>query len=56
MSRVLSVNPLYIPRLAVIGVGLIGGSLSLALREAGARGVECVAVARTPSPDIRQDG
>ena len=27
-----------------------------ALREAGARGVECVAVARTPSPDIRQEG
>lgn len=30
-------NPL-IPRLAVIGVGLIGGSLSLALKEAGAVG------------------
>ncbi|MCK5826486.1 MAG: prephenate dehydrogenase/arogenate dehydrogenase family protein, partial [Desulfuromusa sp.] len=29
---------LFIPRLAVIGVGLIGGSLSLALKEAGAVG------------------
>jgi len=29
---------LHIPRLAVVGVGLIGGSLSLALKEAGAVG------------------
>ena len=29
---------LFIPRLAIIGVGLIGGSLSLALKEAGAVG------------------
>ncbi|PLX89992.1 MAG: prephenate dehydrogenase/arogenate dehydrogenase family protein [Desulfuromonas sp.] len=31
-------NGILIPRLAVIGVGLIGGSLALALREAGAVG------------------
>ncbi len=36
---------LFIPRLAVIGVGLIGGSLALALKEAGAVG-EVVGIGR----------
>lgn len=36
---------LYIPRLAVVGVGLIGGSLALALREAAAVG-EIVGIGR----------
>ncbi|PLY12110.1 MAG: prephenate dehydrogenase/arogenate dehydrogenase family protein [Desulfuromonas sp.] len=34
----MSNNLLHIPRLAVVGVGLIGGSLALALKEAGAVG------------------
>ncbi len=38
-------NELFIPRLAVIGVGLIGGSLSLALKAAGAVG-EVVGIGR----------
>jgi len=38
-------NTLYIPRLAVVGVGLIGGSLALALREAGAVG-EVIGIGR----------
>ena len=29
---------IFIPRLAILGVGLIGGSLALALKEAGAVG------------------
>ena len=41
-----------INRLAVIGVGLIGGSLSLALKQAGAVG-EVVGYSRTPS--VRQE-
>ena len=45
MSRPLSLDPLFIPRLAVIGVGLIGGSLALALKAAGAVG-EVVGVGR----------
>ncbi|MDO3379434.1 prephenate dehydrogenase [Geoalkalibacter halelectricus] len=35
----------YIPRLAIVGVGLIGGSLALALREAGAVG-EVIGIGR----------
>ena len=35
----------YIPRLAIVGVGLIGGSLALALRQAGAVG-EVVGIGR----------
>jgi prephenate dehydrogenase len=31
-------NPLYIPIVAIVGVGLIGGSLALALKEAGVAG------------------
>ena len=38
-------NEFYIPRLAVIGVGLIGGSLALALRQAGAVG-ETIGIGR----------
>ncbi|HBT84027.1 MAG TPA: prephenate dehydrogenase/arogenate dehydrogenase family protein [Desulfuromonas sp.] len=45
MRRSLSIEPLFIPRLAVIGVGLIGGSLALALKEAGAVG-EVVGIGR----------
>ena len=45
MSRSLTLEPLFIPRLAVIGVGLIGGSLALALKAAGAVG-EVVGVGR----------
>lgn len=45
MSRFRSGNPLFIPRLAVVGVGLIGGSLALALKEAGAVG-EVVGIGR----------
>lgn len=45
MSRSLSTEPLFIPRLAVIGVGLIGGSLALALKEAKAVG-EVVGIGR----------
>ncbi|WP_305044347.1 prephenate dehydrogenase [Geoalkalibacter sp.] len=41
-------NSLYIPRLAVVGVGLIGGSLALALREAGAVG-EVIGIGRGPA-------
>ena len=45
MKRSLSIEPLFIPRLAVIGVGLIGGSLALALKEANAVG-EVVGIGR----------
>lgn len=38
-------SSLFIPRLAVVGVGLIGGSLALALREAGAVG-EVIGIGR----------
>ncbi|WP_155876073.1 prephenate dehydrogenase/arogenate dehydrogenase family protein [Desulfuromonas sp. AOP6] len=38
-------NPVFIPRLAVIGVGLIGGSLALALKEAKVVG-EVVGIGR----------
>jgi len=41
-----------INRLAVIGVGLIGGSLSLALKEAG-KVTEVIGYSRTPS--VRQE-
>jgi prephenate dehydrogenase len=40
-----SVEKLFIPRLAIIGVGLIGGSLALALKAAGAVG-EVVGIGR----------
>ncbi|AMV72506.1 prephenate dehydrogenase [Desulfuromonas sp. DDH964] len=40
-----SQDKLFIPRLAVIGVGLIGGSLALALKQAGAVG-EVVGIGR----------
>jgi prephenate dehydrogenase len=39
------IDKLFIPRLAVVGVGLIGGSLSLALKAAGAVG-EVVGIGR----------
>ena len=41
----IGINPLYIPRLAIIGVGLIGGSLLKALRRENAVG-EVVGVGR----------
>lgn len=45
MNRSLSLDPLFIPRLAIVGVGLIGGSLALALKAAGAVG-EVVGIGR----------
>lgn len=45
MSRSPSLDPFFIPRLAVVGVGLIGGSLALALKEAGVVG-EVVGIGR----------
>lgn len=44
----LSLDPLYIPTLAVVGVGLIGGSLTLALKAAGVVG-EVVGVDLDPA-------
>lgn len=38
LTKKLSLAPLYIPCLAVVGVGLIGGSLALALKAAGVVG------------------
>ncbi|AJF06946.1 prephenate dehydrogenase [Geoalkalibacter subterraneus] len=45
MNKAQTQSDFFIPRLAVIGVGLIGGSLALALREAGAVG-EIVGIGR----------
>jgi len=41
-------EPFFIPRLAVVGVGLIGGSLALALKQAGAVG-HVVGIGRGPA-------
>jgi prephenate dehydrogenase len=45
MNKAQTSPEFFIPRLAVIGVGLIGGSLALALREAGAVG-EVIGIGR----------
>lgn len=45
MNKAQTDSGFFIPRLAVVGVGLIGGSLALALRETGAVG-EVVGIGR----------